>query len=144
MANFNRIFESFRRDFEDLLWPSERFFDMEVPMMRELETRMPTMDLEDLGKEYHLTVEIPGLKKEDIEIQLSDNSVEIRGCKSAKRDEKIRGYVQRERSAETFYRMVTLPEEIKTDDAEACLNDGLLEITLPKKVPKTRKKLSVK
>jgi HSP20 family protein len=113
-------------------------------MMRELQTRMPTMDLEDLGKEYHLTLEVPGLKKEDIEIQIGDDSVEIRGNKSSRHDEKTKGYVQRERSSESFYRTVALPEEIKTDDARACLNDGLLEITLPKKVPKTKKKLSVK
>ena len=55
---FDRAFERFRRDFEDLLWPSE------LPMMREMETNMPAVDLEDKGDKYVMSAEVPGFKND--------------------------------------------------------------------------------
>jgi HSP20 family molecular chaperone IbpA len=58
--DFDRAFERFRRDFEDLLWPSEG--ERELPMMREVETGMPAIDLEDRGNKYVMTVDVPGFR----------------------------------------------------------------------------------
>jgi HSP20 family protein len=137
-TNFDKAFERFRRDFEDILWPSERF------PMGELETRMPTMDLEDKGDKFILTAEVPGFKKNDVEISICGNTVEISGCKEQKSGEKTKDYVRRERSTESFYRKMTLPEEVKFEEVSADLKDGLLEIILPKKEPKPRKKIPIK
>ena len=142
-TEFDRTFERFRRDFEDLLWPSERFFGR-LPMMRELQTEMPTLDLEDRGKDFLLTAEIPGFKKEEIEIQVQDDTVEIRGNRRTSQDEKVKGYVRKERSSEQFYRRVRLPEQIKADSSQATLKDGLLELVLPKKTQKPKKKVNIK
>jgi HSP20 family protein len=139
---FDRAFERFRRDFEDLLRPSEE--ERQLPMMRELETRMPAIDLEDRGDKYVMTVEVPGFKNDEIEINVWDSSVEVSGCRETKQDEETKGYVRKERSSESFYRRMALPEEIKVDDAEASLQNGILELTLPKKVPKKKKKLAIK
>jgi len=137
--NFDRAFERFRRDFEDILWPSESF-----PMMSKLETRMPTVDLEDKGDKFIMTAEVPGFKKDDVEISICGNTVEISGCKEQKSDEKTKEYVRRERSSESFYRKMTLPEEVKFEEVSADLKDGLLEIILPKKEPKPKKKIPLK
>jgi len=142
-TEFDRAFERFRRDFEDILWPSERFF-ARLPTTRELQTRTPTVDLEDRGKDYLLTAEIPGFKKEEIEVQVQDDTVEIRGNKHTSHDDKVKGYVRKERSSESFYRRLTLPEHIKADNAQATLKDGLLELELPKKTQKPKKKINVK
>jgi HSP20 family protein len=139
---FDRAFERFRRDFEDLLWPSEE--ERQLPMMRELETRMPVIDLEDRGDKYVMTVEVPGFKNDEIEINVWDGSVEVSGCRETKQDEETKGYVRKERASESFYRRMALPEEIKVDDAEASLQNGILELTLPKKVPKKKKKVAIK
>lgn len=112
--------------------------------MRELETTVPIVDLEDKGNELVLTAEVPGFKKDDIEIQVEDDAVEISGTKSSKHDERTKGYVQKERSSESFYRRIPLPEEIKANVAEANLKDGLLELVLPKKTPKSRRKSPIK
>jgi HSP20 family protein len=135
---FDRAFERFRRDFEDLLWPSE------LPMIREVETRMPAVDLEDRGDRYVMSAEVPGFKNDEIEVNVWDSSVEISGCRETKQDEETKGYVRKERSSETFYRRMNLPEEIKVEDAEANLQNGVLELVLPKKVPKKKKKVSIK
>jgi HSP20 family protein len=112
--------------------------------MPAMETRVPYVDLEDRGKDYLLTAEMPGFKKEDVEIQVMDNSVEIKAATGWKHDDKSTNYIWRERAAESFYRMIELPGEIKTDKAEANLKDGVLEIMLPKKAPKPKKKVTVK
>jgi HSP20 family protein len=141
--DFDRIFSDFRRDFEDLLWPSDRLFDRAYAMLPRME-EMPSIDLEDRGKDYLLIAEIPGFKKENIEIEVEDQAVDIRGTMDWKHDEKTKTYVQQERASESFHRRIDLPEEIKTDAVEAKANDGLLEIILPKKSPKPRKKVSIK
>jgi HSP20 family protein len=87
---------------------------------------------------------MPGFKKEDIEIQVQDNSVEIRGSVGWKYDDKSKNYICKERECESFYRMVSLPENVKTDSVQASLKDGMLEVTLPKKVPKQKKKIAIK
>jgi HSP20 family protein len=66
-------------------------------------------------------------------------SVEIKGSVSWKYDDKTK-YACRERACESFYRIVELPEEINTEKVEANLKDGVLEITLPKKTLKLKKK----
>jgi HSP20 family molecular chaperone IbpA len=77
MRDFDRVFERFRRDFEDLLWPSERVFSRAFSMLPMAEVRAPHVDLEDRGKDFVLKAEMPGFRKEDISIQVTDDSVEI-------------------------------------------------------------------
>lgn len=138
--DFDRTFERFRRDFEDLLVPSRGSLARAFSMMPQMEIRVPHVDLEDRGKDFLLTAEMPGFKKDDVEIHVQDNSVEIRGAAGWKYEDKTKTYICRERECESYYRMVELPDEIKTDAVEANLKDGVLEVVLPKKTPNKRKK----
>jgi HSP20 family protein len=137
---FDDVFERFRSDFEDILFPS--YWDRALDLLPE--TRVPAVDLEDRDKDYVLKAEMPGFKKEDIEIEVKDDSVEITGAVGWKYDKKEQAYICKERACESFYRMVDLPEEIKVDDVKATLSDGVLEITLPKKAPKQKRKVAIK
>jgi HSP20 family protein len=137
---FDEMFENFRSDFEDLLFPSP--WTRAYPMMAE--TRVPLVDLEDRGTDFMLKAEMPGFKKEDIEIDVQDDSVEITGNVGWKYDKKAKDYICKERACETFYRSVQLPEEIKTDEVKANLTDGVLEVVLPKKAPKKTRKITIK
>jgi HSP20 family protein len=137
---FDDVFERFRSDFEDLLFPS--YWDRALTLLPE--TRVPAVDLEDREKDYLLKAEMPGFKKEDIEIAVKEDSIEITGTAGWKYDKKEQAYICKERACESFYRMVDLPEEIKVDDVTANLSDGVLEITLPKKAPKQKRKVTVK
>jgi HSP20 family protein len=144
MREFDRVFDSFRSDFEDLLWPSEHLIERMFPIVPTVEVRVPQVDLEDRGKDFRLVAEMPGFKKEDVSIQVADDAVEIEGLVGWKYDDKTKEYICKERECESFYRMITLPEEVKTDNIEANLKDGVLEVVLPKKTPKQKKKISVK
>jgi HSP20 family protein len=137
---FDDVFARFRGDFADLLFPS--YWDRTLSLLPE--TRVPAVDLEDREKDYILRAEMPGFKKEDIEIEVQDDSVEITGKVGWKYDKKEQAYVCKERACQSFYRMVELPEEIKTDEVAANLSEGVLEVTLPKKAPKQRRKVAVK
>ncbi len=102
------------------------------------ETRVPVVDLEDREKDYRLKAEMPGFKKEDIEIEVQDNLVVIAGEVGWKYDKKEHEYICKERACKSFYRVVDLPEEIKADEVTANLSEGVLEVMLPKKVPKQK------
>ena len=137
---FDDVFGRFRSDFEDLLFPS--YWNRALSLMPE--TRVPAIDLEDREKDYLLKAEMPGFKKEDIEIEVQDDSVTITGRVGWKYDKKAQAYICKERACESFYRRVELPEEVKADDAAACLSEGVLELILPKKAPKQKRKVKIK
>jgi HSP20 family protein len=108
------------------------------------DTRVPAMDLEDNEKEFLLKAEMPGFKKEDIDIDVQDNAVAISGETGWKYDKKEQEYICKERACKSFYRMVDLPEEVDVNAVTASLNDGVLEIYLPKKAPKEKRKIKLK
>jgi HSP20 family protein len=137
---FDDAFGRFRSDFEELLFPS--YWDRGLSLLPE--TRVPAVDLEDHEKEYILKAEMPGFKKGDIEIEVQDDSVAITGKVGWKYDKKEQEYICKERACQSFYRMVELPEEIRTADVAANLSEGVLEITLPKKAPKQKRKVTIK
>ncbi len=142
--DFDRAFERFRRDFERTLWPHEHSLMQGMPSMLDIETSIPYIDLEDKGDHFVLSAEAPGFKKDEIDINICGNSVEISGCKESKTDEKSKSYVRKERMSESFYRTLSLPEEIKYEEVSADLKDGVLEIIMPKKNPIQRKKVRIK
>ena len=142
MEGFDDVFENFRQDFRNLLFPSTQALVRMIDAFPE--TRTAVVDLEDRGKDFLLKAEMPGFKKEDIEIQVYDDAVEISAAAGWKYDKKKQDYICKERACESFYRMLQLPEEIKVDDVQADLKDGLLEIVLAKKAPRQSKKVNVK
>ena len=101
------------------------------------------IDLEEREKDFLLKAEMPGFKKENIEIEVEDDFVAITGEVGWKYDKKEHEYLCKERACKTFYRIVDLPEEIKVDEVTANLTEGVLEITLPKKMPKQKRKVKV-
>jgi HSP20 family protein len=144
--DFNRLMNRFQRDFEDF-WDNSWRFGREMTSKARASitpfTGMPTVDVEDQGKNFRLTVDLPGFKKEDVQVEVADDMVTINAKRSRMENEQDKNYVRRERSSQTYYRRVQLPEAVRSDDANAKLNDGILEITLPKKTPKESKKLAI-
>jgi HSP20 family protein len=113
------------------------------PMMPFKHMMMLSVDVEDRGKDFRVTVDLPGFSKEDVNIEVGEESLLIHAKKSMAEEEKEKNYVRKERMTQKFYRRLDLPEKVKTDDAKASLTDGILEIVLPKKEPKETKKLAI-
>jgi HSP20 family protein len=145
--DFDRMINRFQHEFEDFWapprWRREMLWRHRHPMMPFGESMLPSVDLEDQGKDYRLTVDLPGFKKEDVDVEVADDSVTVHAKKTQSEEEKNKNYVRRERAAQTYYRRIQLPEMVRSDEAKASLNNGILEVTLPKKEPKETKKLTI-
>ncbi|MGQ9722314.1 MAG: Hsp20/alpha crystallin family protein [Candidatus Jordarchaeum sp.] len=132
---FEDIFEDFRKSFDALLRP---WFDI-VPARRIVEfrplSRFPRLDLEDNGDGYTVTAEVPGLSKDQVNLNLTKDSLDISGEISEEKEEKDKSYLHRERSYQSFRRCIVFPEEVIPEKAEAEIKKGILTLKVPKKEP---------
>ena len=100
--------------------------------------RTPLMDIVDQGDKYEMHVEMPGIKKEDINIEVTPTMVEISAEHEETSENKGKNWLRQERSSTNFYRSLELPEGLKTGNVEAELKDGVLTLLLPKVEPKPK------
>jgi HSP20 family protein len=108
------------------------------------QTFSPAVDIKETQGEYMVTAEVPGIKKEDIHIEVADNLLTIKGERKFEKEEKNESYHRVERSYGTFSRAFTLPTSVKADGIEAKFHDGLLTIRIPKAEEKVPKKIEIK
>jgi|GEM_PF-145339 len=93
----------------------------------------PTCDIEESDQEYMLNFDLPGVKKEDIKVNLRDNVLTVSGERNESHDEKKKkGAYRSERFFGSFQRSFTLPSSIKADQVEANYADGVLSLRIPK------------
>jgi HSP20 family protein len=116
------------------------------PMAFEGQTQMQIkMDVKENDKSYSIHADIPGVKKEDIHVTIDGNQVaisaEIKKQKEEKEGEKV---LRSERYYGKVARSFTLGHDVDESLADAKYADGVLELTLPKKVANTSKKLTIK
>lgn len=90
---------------------------------------------------FDIKLAIPGYNKADVSITLDENKLIVKGSKSA--DENVK-YLKKEFNFNSFERVFTLPENVKTDQIEAITNDGILHIIVPKTEVKAPVNISVK
>ena len=134
-----RWFESaFRRPFS--------LFGHRLPRSRamEMEEVSPSIDIFEEGDNIVVKAELPGMKKENIEVSVTDHRMRISGEK--KREEKVekKNYYWEERSYGSFSRSFQLPSEVDTDKVEAKFKDGILEVRIPKTEEAKSKEKKVK
>lgn len=111
-----------------------RPFEREWPTWFEgSDLRAPAVDLIDRENEILLRAELPGVRKEDISISLTADSITIEARSKQEEAEEKGDYRRREISSSAFSRSMSLPAEVDTDAAKAVFKDGVLEVTLPKK-----------
>lgn len=91
-----------------------------------------TPEVEMFTKDGTLFVraDLPGLKKEEVTVEVTDEHITIRGERKREKEEKTENFYRTERSYGTFYRVLPLPEGVKTETAKAEVRDGVLEITM--------------
>lgn len=125
-------------DFMDAFWDS--FWDRKESKQRFL----PATDITEDDGHYVVTAELPGMKREDVTVELSDRVLSIRGEKKSEREEKSekRRYV--ERSFGTFSRVFTLPSDASEEKVQASFKDGVLTVTLDKIAEKKARSVAVR
>jgi len=139
MANITRYnpFEDFFQDFGKGFWPKP------LPFPAETELKMK-IDVKEDDKSFTVKADIPGVKKEDIQIDIEDDHIslraEVKQEKEERKDEKI---VYSERAYGMVSRSFTLPVDVDAKAAKAEYKDGVLNLTLPKKGNGSAKRIAV-
>jgi HSP20 family protein len=90
----------------------------------------PRIDVFEREGKLVVQAELPGLRKEDVTVEMRDGAVVLRGERSETRETTREAYYRRERTSGRFYRSVTLPDDADPESAKARFQDGLLEVTL--------------
>lgn len=134
------IFERMRRDmelaFRHPFWMPERLH---------AGTREPRVDMIDTGKAVEVHAELPGISKEKVDVNITNDAIEISGSADEERKEEHEGYYCMERQYTSYHRRLPLPDGIDPDKAEATMENGLLKVVIPKTSPaKEKKKVKVK
>jgi HSP20 family protein len=105
---------------------------------------VPRMDVKENDKAIELTAELPGLTEKDVEVDLADNVLTVRGEKKAEKDEKKQDYRTVERRYGSFLRRIELPAGVDPAAITASLSNGVLTVSVPKPAPSITKKIEVK
>lgn len=95
--------------------------------------RIPLVNVVENGKDYKVSLGAPGMKKEDFKIEHEGNILTISSEKREEKEEKEEKFTRKEFSYSAFSRSFTLPEDVLVDKIEAKYQDGVLELSLPKK-----------
>jgi HSP20 family protein len=91
----------------------------------------PQIEILERDDELVLRAELPGLTKDDVNIEIASDGITIEGERKNEHEEKGAGYFRSERSYGKFYRRIPMPEGAKAEDASASFSNGVLEITIP-------------
>ena len=92
----------------------------------------PALDIYETPEHLVVKATIPGIKAEDVEVNVAGDTLVIRGETKEERDEKDERYLLRERSHGAFHRAIVLPEGLDTEKTEALFEGGVLTVILPK------------
>jgi HSP20 family protein len=133
----NRLHREIDRLFEEpfgFLTPSTSFF----------EGWTPAVDIYEDNDKYVLKAELPGMKKEDIDVSLDGSTLTVSGERKHEEEKKEGESYRSERFFGRFQRSVTLPAAIQANKIDATYKDGILTITLPKAEEAKRKQIQVK
>ena len=120
---------SLREEMDDLL----NRFSLSWDGGREMSlTNAPSLDISETDKDIQLKIDVPGMKPNELEIEVSGDVVRITGEHKEEKEEKGRKFHRVERRVGSFERTVCLPCAVKEEKVNAEYHDGVLTVTLPK------------
>ncbi len=105
--------------------------------------RQPFIDVIETDKEIIATAEMPGLEKQDIKINLTEDRLEVSAETKQEEKKEEKGYVYRERRSGSYFRAISLPSPVDPDNSKASYKNGVLEIKMPKTEIKKKKPLKI-
>jgi HSP20 family protein len=126
--------------FDDFFKPWNEWFDNGGFTGRTM--NVPAVNITENKDEYKVSLAVPGMKKDDFNIDVEGNMLTISSEKEETKEEKDKKFTRKEYNYSSFSRSFTLPEEINKEKIEAKYEDGVLKIALPRK--EEAKKLSAK
>jgi HSP20 family protein len=129
-----------QREVDDIF---DRFFDRGSGDESTSAVWSPRTDLLETDTGYRIRLDLPGMTKDDLTINLQNNTLTVRGERMSERTGDDEEYVRVERAVGTFHRTFTLPDAVDADNIEATYDDGVLTITVPKTEESTRRQIEI-
>lgn len=129
----DRLFEDYDLGF-GLRWPSFASLRHELRRHEREHARAawsPQVDVLEREGQLVVRADLPGLTKDNVKIEITDDTLTIQGERQETKEEKREGFYRSECSYGSFYRAIPLPEGIETAKASATMRDGVLEVTIP-------------
>ena len=140
--------------FEDISHDMEKFFDSVLgrtvgTMLRSGATGngdkfVPSLDVSETAEAYEVSVDLPGVKPEDVKLEVHDGQLSVSGKRENVLEKKDKNFHRVERSSGSFYRSIALPNEIDNEKVEAAYDKGVLHIKLPKSAKSQPKKIEIR
>lgn len=135
-----RTLRDLQREVDDIF---DRFFDHGSSDQDTSAVWSPRTDLSETDGEYRIRLDLPGMSKEDIAINLQNNALTVRGERASEQTAEDEEYVRVERAFGTFHRTFTLPDAVDAENIEAAYDDGVLTIHVPKTEKSTRRQIEI-
>ncbi|MDH3203310.1 MAG: Hsp20/alpha crystallin family protein [Nitrosopumilus sp.] len=124
-GELDKVFDNFKRDFEHAF----------VAKPLHLFDATTACDLVDEGDKFVVTADMPRIKKEEINLNVGDDYIDISAEHKESEEEKKKKYVRKEHSEISIHRRMSLPERVKPSDVKAKLTNGILTVEIPKEKP---------
>jgi HSP20 family protein len=102
--------------------------------------RIPKLDLREEEDRFLVQAELPGMAKEDVTIETDGDMLRMIANKEQEVEERTEGYIRRERGSMRYHRQMRLPESVDRDHIKAKMENGVLEISLPKRTAEAERK----
>jgi HSP20 family protein len=119
------------RVFETSAWPSSRWPAFGTKPLLETAAWFPEIDVFEKDNRLVTKVDLPGVKKEDVRVEVTDGHLAISGERKTEAEERKEHFYRCEREYGSFYRVVPMPEGAKLEDVKATFADGVLEVSVP-------------
>lgn len=123
--------ESFPSTFQDFFMPWDRWFDTNGGSLSRMLT-MPAVNIMEKPDHFEVSLAVPGMKKDDLNIEVEGNMLTISAEKEEQKEDKDSKHTRREFNYTSFSRSFTLPESVVKDKIDAHYDNGLLRLVLPK------------
>jgi HSP20 family protein len=140
-GTMRRLFDDMDRMFEGFGFPTLERFN---PFATSAETFSPHVDVFEKNGKLVITADLPGLNKDDVKVDVTEDAVMIEGERQYEHEERGEGVYRAERSYGHFHRQIPLPPGVKTDTATATFKNGVLEIAMEApQLSKSRRRLQI-
>jgi len=114
-------------------WLMRPWSDSGKGLYREMESWMPKVDISETDKEFEISVDVPGVKPEDVKVEVAGDNLVISGKSEEKTEDMGKTWHRIERKAGSFYREFELPKTADPERIEASIKNGILGVKLMKK-----------
>jgi HSP20 family protein len=143
LVDLDRVFAEFQSDWFGSGWPGFSALAL-VPASEGHPALAPARaDVEEKDGSYEIRADLPGIPKDQIDVRVRGDLVEIRGEHAAETESKGKNYLRQERTYRGFERTFRLPEPVLGDKVEAKFENGTLTVSIPKAHPIEERKVAV-